>query len=210
MADTTVSVQALINNSISRGKDPDKTQWEDSQLLNFVNRAVDYIHKLLIKVQSEIGIEEATVTMVASTQEYSLADNMPDFWSIAVNGVYFSSVEKPLLPVSYEDKIREGSDTTSTDPKSFYITSTNIGVVNIPNATSVAAYPTLSCRYFKKNTTLVLTDSMPYKNVFNEPISLFMDSLAQMKAKVPTEEFISLFNALEESALIIINSRVPL
>jgi len=210
MADTTVSLQSLINNSISRGKDPGKTQWDDPQLLIFANRAIDYIHKLLIRVQSEIGIEDVTVTMLDGVQEYTLADDLPDFWSIAVNGVYFSSVKKPLLPVSYEDKIREGTVETEIDPKSFYITSTHIGVVNIPDDVSVAAYSTLNCRYFKKNTVLTLTNPMPYKNIFNEPISLFMDGLAQIKAKVPTEEYTALFNSLEESALTIINSRVPL
>ena len=206
MTDTTISVQTSINNTIARAKDPDKDQWVDATMLIFYNKAYDYIHKLLIRLQSEIVITDSTITMTA-TQEFSLASNMADFWSIVENGVYFDGVSKPLTPVTYENKIRAAGDTTDTNPESYYITDTDIGLIDVPTATSIAAYPTLSCRYFKKNTPLTLNGDMPYKNVFNQAISSFADSIAILKTENPTEEYTALYNALEETTLAIAKER---
>jgi len=206
MADTAVTVQTMIDNSIARAKDSNKTQWSDAQLLKFVNKAVDYVHKLLIRIKSEIAITDGTITLSA-TQEYTLSGTLDDFWGMSE--VYFDGVSAPLTPVSYEDKIREAGSTTDTNPLSYYLTATKLGLVKTPSATAAAAYPTLSCRYFKKNTALALGDNMPYKNIFNEPIALFMDHLALIKAEVPAEELTALYNALEESTLDIVSKRIP-
>ena len=210
MSDTAVTVQTTINNSIARAKDVDKTQWSDAQLLIFLNKAVDYVHKLLITIQSELVVSEDTVTMVADTQEYSLTNNLADFWGMVENGVYFSDIGVPLEPVTYEDKIREATVTTDTNPLMYYVTDTDIGVLSIPTATSAAAYTTLNCRYFKKNTTLFLADDMPYKNLFNEPISAFVDHVAVLKTTAPTGEFTALYNTLEASTIAIANKRLPI
>jgi len=205
--DTAVTAQTTIDNSIARAKDEKKTQWVDSQLLIFMNKAIDFTHKLLIREQSEIVKTDATITMVADTQEYLLTGNLDDFWSMSYKGVYFTDF---LTPCTYEDKIRAGTDTTDTAPGSYYITDTHIGVLGIPTATSVAAFPTLYCRYFKMNTPLALTDDMPYKNLFNEPLSSFMDHVAVLKTTAPTSEFTALYNALEASTLEIAKNRIPI
>jgi len=207
MADTAVTVQTDIDNSIARAKDVAKTQWADPQLLIFTNKAVDYIYKLLIRIGSELVKTDATIPIVESTQEYLLATHLPDFWSMSTKGVYFTDF---LTPCTHEDKIRAGSTTTDVAPTMYYLTDTHLGVVNIPTATSVAAYPTLNCRYYKKNTTLALTDNMPFKNLFNEPISAFVDHIAVLKTTAPTEEFTALYNALEESTLEIARNRIPI
>lgn len=207
MGDTAVTIQTTLDNSIARAKDSDKTQWSDAQLLIFLNKAVDYVHKLLIRIENELVITDGTITMAASTQEYTLAGTLDDFWAMSTNGVYFTDF---LTPCSYEDKIREGSTTTDVAPTLYYVTDTHLGVVNIPTATSAAAYPTLNCRYFKKNTALALTDNMPYKNLFNEPVSSFVDHVAVLKTTAPTQEFTALYNALEASTLEIAKKRSPL
>jgi len=207
MADTAVTAQTTIDNSIARAKDKKKTQWTDAQLLIFMNKGIDFTHKLLIKEQSEIVITDSTITMVAGTQEYLLSGNLDDFWGMSENGVYFTDF---LTPCTYEDKVRHGTDTTDTAPVSYYITSTHLGVLDIPTATSVAAFPTLYCRHFKKNTPLALTDNMTYLNLFNEPISSFMDHTAVLKTTAPTAEFTALYNALEAATLEIAKNRVPL
>lgn len=206
MADTTVTAQVVIDNSIARAKDSNKTQWSDDQMLKFLNKGVDYVHRLLIRENSEIAINDGTISLTGGVQEYSLPD---DLWCIPPNGVYFSAVVKPITPVTYEDKIREGVTTTDSAPESYYITDDKIGLVLTPSGTAAAAYTTLNCRYFKKNTALAFTDNMPYKNLFNEPISMFMDNLALFKAEVPTEEIVSIFNALEAATIEIINQRIP-
>ena len=85
MADTTVTVQSVLDNSIARAKDPNKTQWSDAQLVILLNKANDYTAKILMSIASEIVITDATITMLAATQEYSLATDLPDFWGMVEN-----------------------------------------------------------------------------------------------------------------------------
>lgn len=209
MADTSVTALTLITNSIARAKDESKNQWSDAQLLKFLNKAYDHVHKLLVQIQSEIAKTDETVTMVADTQEYSLADNLPDFWAMATDGVYFPSIGIPLTPVTYEEKIRAAAATTDTAPDQYYVTATMLGVIDTPTAAAVAANSTLHCRYYKQNTALSLGSPMPYKNLFNEPMSSFMDHLALVKKTDPAEEITALYNALEEATLKIAQKRVP-
>lgn len=209
MSDTTVTVELIINNSIARAKDPKKTQWSDIQLLAFLNKAYDHIHKTLILARSEIVITESTITMVTLTQEYSLATNLADFWGMTENGVYFADVVEPLIPLTFEDKQRAENETTDTYPESYYITNLNLGVIDIPTGTSAAAHPTLNCRYYKKNTPLASGGDMPYNNIFNEPMSSFMDYVAVLKTTAPTAELTTLYNNLEQQTITIAAKRTP-
>jgi len=203
MADTNITLQTLIGESMSRAKDPDITQWTTAQLVIFAKKAHSYIQRILIRENSEIVMSTGSIAMTA-TQEFLLSGNLDNFWKIA--SVFFAG-QLPMTSISVEDAKREGTTTTDVDPKNFYLTATAIGMVNIPSATSIAAFPTLTCRYFAMETHLTLTASMPYKNLFNEPISAFMDHMAIMKKDDPTAEYTALYNALEEATLSIVRER---
>ena len=204
--DTLFTTQAIIDDSIVRAKDEYKTQWPDALLLKILNRAVQYTTHLLFNIHSELVVNVGTVTLIAGTQEYSLTDNLPDFMAMMEDGVYFEN-EDILLPITYEDKRREKAKTTDIAPLFYYITQDSIGVVNIPTATSVSSFPTLTCRYFKRFPDLTLLSSMPYKNLFNEPLSAFMDNMAMLKAEEITAECTAIYNALEESTMSIAKKR---
>lgn len=206
MADTTVTAQTLIDNSIARLKDDAKTQWTDAKMLNLVNKAVDYVHRILVNLNSALVVSSDDITVVAATQEYNLSGNLDNFWRMAENGVYFAG-EDPLTPITLEDARRAGTTTTDTAPTAFYLTDTAIGLVYIPTATSAAAYPTLTCWHYTQPTTLALTSTMPYKNLFNEPISMFATSMAMFKTDTPQAEYLSVYNALEEMTLGIVRNR---
>jgi len=210
MADTEITAQIVIDDSIARAKDPDKTQWADSELLKFLNKTYVYTNTLLIRLKSELSKTSAPVTMVASTQEYSLATNLPDFYAMADRGVYFAASGVPLTPVTVEDKVRCAGATTATMPSGYYVTDSSIGVIDIPTSASVIAYPTLTCKYYKKATPLSLASIMPYKNIFNEPMSAFMDHLAMVRVEDLAEEFTAIYNALEESVLEIVKNRTAI
>lgn len=206
MADTAVTAQTVIDNCIARMKDIHDTQWADSVLLNEINRAVDYVHRILINMNSPLAISSGTVSMAADTQEYDLSGNLDDFWRMKQNGVYFSD-GTILKPVTLEDAQRAGSTTTDSAPEYFYLTGTKIGVVYTPTATSVTSYGTLNCRYFAKPTTLGLSDNMPYKNLFNEPVGMFATSTAMFRTDTPQAEYLAVYNALEEATLEIVRNR---
>lgn len=204
MADTTVTAQTLIDNSLARAKDPDDIQWTDADLLNYMNKAVSYIHMKLVQMNSELAVSAGTVTMVAATQEYDLSGNLDNFWKMVRNGVYFTT---PLTEISLEDAKRAGSTSTGVAPTAYYLTAAKIGLVPIPAAAAVIVAPTLYCRYFAKETTLALGTAMPYKNLFNEAISTFASSLALFKTEAQSAEYLSVYNALEEATMDIAKNR---
>jgi hypothetical protein len=206
MADTAVTAQTVIDNSIARMKDPNDTQWTDAVLLNEINRAVDYVHRILTNLNSPLAISSGTITMVAATQTYDLNGNLDNFWRMTHKGVYFSTGD-PLTPITLEDAQRAGSTATDDAPTAYYISGTQLGVVPVPSATSVSSYPTLTCRYFAQPTTLALTDNMPYKNLFNEPVSAFMSSIAMFKTDTPQAEYLAVYNALEGATVEIVRNR---
>jgi len=187
MADTAVTAQTVIDNCISRKKDADKSDWDDAELLVYLNKAIYQIGMTLIYLENELAITDATVTLVLDTQEYLFAHadtNMDDFWAMSREGVFFDAVSTPLPPVLYGDKIRNKTTTTATYPTKYYITNDSIGLIPIPTTAATCLGATLKCRYFKRPTTLVLGTSMPYGNIFNEVASMFMDSLAALREEV--------------------------
>lgn len=214
MADTAVTAQTIIDNCVARKKDVDKTTWGDTELLAYLNKAIDNIGMMLIYLESELAITEVTLTLVAGTGEYTLAGALDDFWAMAREGVYFITVETPLTPVLYGTKIRDKSTATNEYPTEYYLTSTKIGVVGVPSATAVALGSgegaNLHCRYFKKPTTLALASDMPYKNVFNEPASLFVDSIAMLRDELGIEAYQSARVALESLVVKVVRYRNPI
>jgi len=207
MADTTVTVQTIIANTIARQKDPDKNTWADAELLKYLNKAREFVYNLLILLQSEIGITDGTITMVAVTQEYTLSGNLDNFWAMQAEGVYFSTVGTPLTPITKADAIRLGTTTTDTPPTMFYLTATKLGVCSIPTTTEVSVDATLHCRHYAYQADLALTDTMPWKNIFNTPISFFVDSMAFIRNEVGSAEVSAIYNTLETTVLKIINIR---
>lgn len=210
MADTNVTAQTIIDNSIVRQKDAQKVDWSDAELLIYLNKARDHIHQILVMQNEEIAANEGTITIVALTQEYDLSGNLDDFWKMAPNGVWFNGYTSILSPATVEDKIRYGSTTTDTAPDLYYLTSTKLGLIPKPTATSVITYNALKCRYYKKETDLSLSSYMPYKNIFNEAISVFIDSMAMMRLGVDSSEYTAIYNALEKTVFEILAKRSQL
>ena len=133
MADTAVTAQTVINNCIARMKDPDDTQWTDAELLNEINRAVDYVHRILTNLNSPLAMASGTITMVAATQTYDLSGNLDNVWRMTHKGVHFST-GGPLFSITLEDAQRAGSTTTDAAPTAYYISGTQLGVVPVPSA----------------------------------------------------------------------------
>jgi len=204
MADTIVTAQTVIDNSIARAKDPDKTQWSDAQMLRFLNKARDYVYRLLVATQSELVISSTTIPLVAGTASYTLPD---DFWGVINNGVYISGVDTPLYPVTQLDFVRAVGDTTDEHPESFFLTSTQIGFLPVPTATAVGLHGTISLRYSRYSAPLVLSDSMPWANILTEPMAAFMDHIAFIKSEVPTQELMAIYNALEQATMAMLTRR---
>ena len=210
MADTTVTAQTIVDNSISRRKDVDKTTWSDSELLAYLNKAVSNVGMMLIYLESELAVTEGAITPTA-TQEYTLSGTLDNFWAMAREGVYFLAVETPLTPVIYGAKIRNKATETSTYPTTFYITADKLGLIPVPaaGATCISA-SALKCRYFARPSVLTLETAMPYGNVFNESASLFMDSVAALRDEMDMTAYQNARTTLENLVLKVVRYRNPI
>jgi len=206
MANTTVTVQTIVNNSVSRRKDVDKTNWGDNELLAYLNKAIDNIALMLIYMESELAVTEGTVTLADGDQEYTLDDEgIDNFWAMAREGVYFADVATPLVPVIYGAKVRNMDIAASPVPTQYYITDDKVGLIPVPSAVD-----DLKCRYFAKPDELSLDDNMPYNNVFNEAASLFMDSIAALRDEMDMTAYQNARVALESLVLKVVKYRNPI
>ena len=206
MAHTTVTAQVVIDAGLARYKDPAETQWADAELLVYLNKGIEYIFKMLIAAKSDLATTVGSVT-TSATQEFALPD---DLWGICPAGVSISGgITKPLGVATYEDKIRGGTTATSVDPKLYYLTADKIGLIPIPNATSAAAYTTLSIRYWKKPSALALTGNMPYLNIFNDAIAAFVDAMAFLRNQESAEIVMQIYNTLEQAVMLVVKNHTP-
>jgi len=206
MADTTVTIQTLIDNSVIRYMDAAETEWADPELLEYVLEGIEYAFQMLVKINSDIAKTVDTVTTAGATQEYTLPD---DFWAMCENGVTLNTVKKALVPGTYDDKIRNGTTTTALDPKVYYLTDTKIGFIPIPTAPSAVIYTTATIRYFMRPDAIVIGGAMPWKNLFNSPIKAFMCSMALLRNQRTVESFNLIYNTLEAAVLEIASKRTP-
>lgn len=210
MADTAVTAQTIIDSSVVRYKDANETQWADAELLAYLNDALEYVHSILIRENSELAVTYDTITIVAGTQEYELSGNLDNFYAMCPKGVWFSTEPNSLTPVNYEEKIHSGTTTSDLVPVAYYLTATHLGVIPIPTATAVAVSATLHCRFFTMPTELAVDGTMPYKNLFNRAAKRFMESMALIRNENSTAADVSaLYNTLETAAMDIIKKRTP-
>ncbi len=207
MAAITQTAQQIIDTSIIRAMDEDKTRCKDLPALVFLNKAYDYIHKQLIKNNSELNTVTVSVPLGGAVQEYPLTDYLENFWCMAEEGVYIDT--EPLTPLTIRDKVRAGGGLTDDPPTSYYVTPDALGLVPVPSSQSVTDHPTIYCRYYPQNAPLTLKSEMPWSGIFNEPMSTFMTNIALLKGKGRTNEITALYNTLEEEAMSIAAKRVP-
>ena len=202
------TAQAIIDATQARYKDPGKTQWGDSELLGYINAAIDYIHKLLIGNRSEMALKypDIAITTTAGTEAYGLP---PDFWAIyegersertgvhLVNGTGFAW----LSECSPGDSV-EMTGASTGQPSRYYITADKIGLLPVPDA----AY-TIRPRYYFQSPAVALAGSMPWNGLFNEAIKSFTSSRALARNGMVVAGELEIYNELERQAMAIIVKR---
>jgi hypothetical protein len=202
-------VGSILNSTMVRYMDPDKTTWSDAELLSMLQRGVDYIQQLLISRNDITGTKSGTITLLDGVGTYSLATNgMSDFVAMYrgersdESGVWID--DKFLLPCRQTEAVNYSGD-EETEPDLYYITSTSLGVLPIPDTSY-----SLVCLYFYKQPPLVRESDMPYNDVFNMAIATFVDAMASARNEQDVSVLTQLYNELESSALIVSRSRTPI
>ena len=78
MTDTAITVQTVVDQSLLRARDLQKTndRITDAQMLIYLNKAVSYIQNILTRINNSFGKSSETISLAADTQEYLLSGNL--------------------------------------------------------------------------------------------------------------------------------------
>ena len=206
------TAQTIIDNSLARQMDSYETQWSDAELLAWLNKGVNYLHQILINNQIDWAVTDksAAVSTVDGTELYDLET---DFWGMVEGdsakgetGVWLDKTTSYafLTPCDQRESVKHtGAD--EGEPTQYYLTGTQIGLLSVPDDVYTLYY-----RYYTSPVTLALATSMPYSDLFNEPLSSFMSSRALTRNGMMASGEMAIYNELESQALAIARRRTPI
>lgn len=201
------TIQNVIDSSIARYQDPDKTLWADAELLAYANKAVAYLNQLLIQRNDPIGLSSIAITTSDGTETYALPSGFIAMYpgkSSDQSGMWID--DNFLWPVRETEKVNY-SDDEGGEPKYYYIIDGYIGLLPVPDDEYQVNY-----RYFATQNALELStpSTMPWGGVFDEAISMFMTSLANARGEMDVSMITQVYAELERSALSVVSLRTPI
>jgi hypothetical protein len=209
-----VAASTIIDQIEYELRDADNTNYSTTELLAYINRCNEWIYEILVDENSEmVGTSTGTITTVAGTQNYTLADNsMGDFWlpvrlKNGRHAVWISEYE-PMQMCSEDDlydaiNANEGSTTSRAQPERFCLRGGDIWFEEVPDD----AY-TVNLRYYPNFTPLADTSAnMPYYNLFNNDIIEGVKVLAKNRNERGANVDAMLKNMFQERALRLMRMR---
>jgi hypothetical protein len=204
------TIQGVIDSSIARYMDAAKTLWSDVELLANANKAVDYINQLLISRSNPLSIKSGSVALIDGTETYTFAGaGMSDFLAVyegtKIDNSGVSIIDSRLESMKESDRtdfINDDGTMDEQEPTNFYIGTTYIGFLPVPDT----AY-TATVWYYFQPVALILTTEMPWSGIFNEAISSFMTNMALVRAEYNSTPLLEVYNELESKAMLVATKR---
>jgi hypothetical protein len=204
------TVQTLLNTTIARYIDPDKTTWADAELLAYVQMAVNYINQLLINRNDVFAAKQGTITTVAAAETVTFVTcTMTDFMAMYKGnkhdntGVWINnSFLEPCRELERSDYMDSDGTMQTGQPAKYYVGDSYIGFLPVPNDVY-----SVKCMYFYTPTALALGTTMPFNGVFDLAISAYVTSMAAARSERDISAMTALYNELEAQALAVTNAR---
>jgi hypothetical protein len=204
------TVQNVLDGSIARYIDPDKTTWVDAELLAYVQKGVNYINQLLINRNDISATKSGTISITSGNETVSFtACTMTDFVAMYKGnkldntGVWINnSFLDPCREPERSDYMDDDGTMQTEQPAKYYVGSSYLGFLPVPDDSY-----TVDCLYFYKQSALTVGSSMPFNDVFNEAISAFVTSMAAARTERDIAAMTALYNELETQALAVTNAR---
>lgn len=201
------TIQNVIDSSIARYQDPDKTLWADTELLAYANKAVSYLNQLLIQRNDPLGLSGTVITTANGTETYALPSGFIAMYrgkSSEQSGMWID--DNFLWPVRETEKVNYYDD-DGGEPKYYYIIDGYIGLLPVPDDEYTVNY-----RYFSTQDALELStpSTMPWGGVFDEAVSMFITSLANTRGEMDVSMLTQIYAELERSAMAVVAARTPM
>lgn len=205
------TVQNILDATMVRYMDPDKTTWADAELLSICQKGVDYIQQILINRGDPFATKTATLSITDGTEAYTFSAMTPaitDFVGmyqgskLDTTGVWIS--DSFLDPCRYDYRVAY-ANSSEGEPVKYYLTSTSIGFLPVPDTTY-----TVTFMYFYKQSTLALGTAMPFGGIFDLAIGTFIDAMAAARNEQDISNITQLYNELEAQAIGVMSRRTPI
>lgn len=198
---------AIVNTIITECRyaliDTEKTQFSDTELINYLNECCDIVHQTLVDMKSElVRTGTTTITTASGTERYTLPDDLWRTHKVWADG------EDPMEECEEGDryqyvKSEEDGDTSArTTPDSYYLEGDNIGL--LPYSDSIY---NINIIYYPAYSELVLTDTMLYKGFFNSQIRQGIILLAKNRNELGSPVEGVLMDIYQNRALALTRSR---
>jgi hypothetical protein len=195
-------VSAIITSVRYDINDPNSTAFADTELLDYLNRAGEHVHKLLIQQDSDLVKSKQTITLAEDDEDYSLES---DYWTTSF--AYVDGADTNLGRISMGELAVMPASSYQGEPKSYCIINDTFYVRPVP--TSSEDGDSLYHWYFPKWTDLETTDNMPFNDLFNQAIRQFVAMTALNRDEYNVQVETGLLGMLEQEALKIAISRYP-
>lgn len=155
-----------------RAGDNDKTIVSDTNIVYLANSVLQTIWQALCNVESNLVYDTHIINAIADTYEYSLA-GATGFSSPMSDGVWIDGEDWFLKEISEAEKVAFDIDSTTGEPKYYYLTEdNNIGLMWVPDDNY-----TIYMQYFKRFTEMsnLSSDNLPWYNIWD---AVFEDLMA--------------------------------
>jgi hypothetical protein len=181
-------------------------QWEPDETLGYVNRWMEFCHSILTEHESDLVLTgSGTFPTVAGTGTYDLSANSMGDLIVPVHVWLSGYAELEQVPESDSMShviAKEQGSTSYSQPNSFYLVGDTIGLLPYPDAVY-----TVKLKYIPNYTALVLTSTMPYKNLFNNILIEGVKILAKNREEYGSATDSALMELFQDRAMSIIRQR---
>ncbi len=182
-------------------------QWEATETIAYVNKWLEFIHSILTEHESElVKTGSGSFTTSEGVEIYDLTVNaMGDL--IAPLTVWLSGIGEIEL-VEESERMghvisKEQGNTSYSQPSSYYLEGDNIGLLPFPDSTTY----TVKIKYIPDYTALIVTSTMPYKNLFNNVLIEGVKIIAKNREEYGTAIDAALMELFQDRAMSIIRKR---
>jgi hypothetical protein len=177
-------------------------QWDDEELLVYLNRMKDLLDSELASVNSEfVNGVETSIDTVASQNYVDISAMNSGLWD-SIKQVWIGSDRLEWLNI---DEMYYKRKFISGDRYPYYWSLEGTNIIFETGADS--AHTDLVIHYNKKTADLTLTDSMPYNDIFNEVIREATVRYARSKAAGQLDNIDNLYYGMFKQAVFAENMR---
>lgn len=182
-------------------------QWTTTETLEYVNKWMEFVHQILSEHESDL-VKTGTGSFTTSegVELYDLSVNAMGDLLFPVK-VWLSGITE-IEPVDESDRMDhvlsdEQGNGAYSQPASYYLEGDNMGLLPFPDSTGY----TVKIKYIPDYTALLVSSTMPFKNIFNNVLVEGVKIIAKNREEYGTAVDAAILEIFQDKAMSIIRKR---